>query len=568
MAPESQQYTAFTVGNLGFYEFTRMPFGLCNVPATFQRLMQNTLGELNLTYCIIYLDDVIVYGRTEEEHLEHLHIVLERFREFNLKLKPSKCSFFQSEIVYLMHHITKEGIRPSDENIRAILEFPMPETYTEVRAFCGLSGHYRRFIRNFTHLARVLYDLLGDEIKMGPVTLTPEAEEAVRVLKEKIMTAPVLVFPDFNKPFLLETDASKQGLGAVLSQKQDDGRYHPIAFGSRTLTPSEQNYHSSKLEFLALKWSVTEHFKEYLAYAPFTVRTDNNPLTYVLMTPNLDATGHRWVGALASYEFSLEYQKGSDNVAADALSRVRIRHDRKTVRSLLEGAVTGITERGEVLISQPLRAECDRLDNEAQVCALRLASMHITNWEEAQREEALLAACCQWLGTKWNVIPQKRDALLKECMGKHSNSEEGKALFCARNNLTMRKGLMYVNTMPKGEIKGLLAFVVPSAHRRAALNGVHRDAGHQGQQRTLALVEEHFSWPKMVEDCRTLVKGCQCCQIFEGAVVKAPLYPIKAYAPLELVHVDFTSIETTMELNQLPSIKNVLVITDHFTRYS
>ena len=124
MAPELQPYTAFTVGNLGFYEFTRMPFRLCNMPATFQRLMQNTLGELNLTYCIIYLDDVIVYGRTEEEHLEHLCIVLERFREFNLKLKPSKCSFFQSEIVYLAHHITKEGIRPSDEKYTSHLGVP------------------------------------------------------------------------------------------------------------------------------------------------------------------------------------------------------------------------------------------------------------------------------------------------------------------------------------------------------------------------------------------------------------------------------------------------------------
>ena len=444
----------------------------------------------------------------------------------------------------------------------------MPETYTEIRAFCGLSGHYRRFIRNFARIAHALYDLLGDEVKMGPVTLTPEAEEAVRILKEKITSAPVLVFPDFNKPFLLETDASKEGLGAVLSQKQDDGRYHPVAFGSRTLTQSEQNYHSSKLEFLALKWSVTEHFKEYLAYAPFTVRTDNNPLTYVLTTPNLDATGHRWVGALASYEFSLEYQKGSDNAAADALSRVPIRHDRKTVRSLLEGSVTGVTERGEVLISRSLRAECDRLDNEAQARALKSAPMHITNWEEAQCEDALLAACYKWLSKKKSVIPQKRDALLKECMSEHSTSEEGKALYRVRNNLTLKKGLMYVNITPRGETEGLLAFVVPSAHRRTALNGVHRDAGHQGQQRTLALAEERFWWPKMVEDCRALVKGCQRCQIFEGAVVRAPLCPIKAFAPLELVHVDFTSIETTMELNQPPSIKNVLVITDHFTRYS
>ena len=224
-------------------------------------------------------------------------------------------------------------------------------TYTEVRVFCGLSGHYHHFTKNFACLVCALYDLLGDEVKMGSVTLTPEAEEAVQVLKGKISSAPVLVFPDFDKPFLLETDASKEGLGAVLSQKQDDGCYHPVVFGSRTLMPSEQNYHSSKLEFLALKWSVTKHFKEYLAYVPFTVHTDNNPLMYVLMTPNLDTTGHCWVGALTSYDFTLEYQKGSDNATIDALSRVPVRHDKDTVQSLLEGAVTGTTERGEVLIS-------------------------------------------------------------------------------------------------------------------------------------------------------------------------------------------------------------------------
>ena len=160
---------------------------------------------------------------------------------------------FQMEIVYLVHHVSKEGIHPSEENVCTIVEFPMLETYTEVRAICGLSGHYHHFIRNFAWLARALYNLLGDEVKMGLVTLTPKAEEAVQVLKEKISSALVLVFPDFDNPFLLETDVSKEGLGAVLSQKQDDGCYHPIAFGSRTLTPSKQNYHSSKLEFLALK---------------------------------------------------------------------------------------------------------------------------------------------------------------------------------------------------------------------------------------------------------------------------------------------------------------------------
>ena len=141
-------------------------------------------------------------------------------------------------------------------------EFPMPKTFTQVQMFCGLTGHYRCFIKGFTQIARPLYDVLGKEVKMGLVQLPPKALEVVRILKDKIQSTPLLVFPDFNQPFLLEADASKEGLGMVLSQKQDDRCYHPIAFGSRSLTPVEKNYHSSKLEFLALKWSITEHFKE------------------------------------------------------------------------------------------------------------------------------------------------------------------------------------------------------------------------------------------------------------------------------------------------------------------
>ena len=145
---------------------------------TFQCLMQNTLGELNLTYCIIYLDDVTVFSHMEEEHLEWLHVVFERFHEFNLKLKPSKCSFFQSEIVYLAHHVSQRGILPSRENVQAVQEFPMPETYMQVHAFCGLAGHYRRFIKGFANIACPLYDVLGKEVKMGLVDLPPKAWEA------------------------------------------------------------------------------------------------------------------------------------------------------------------------------------------------------------------------------------------------------------------------------------------------------------------------------------------------------------------------------------------------------
>ena len=139
-------------------------------------------------------------------------------------------------------------------------------------------------------------------------------------MKQACMTAPVLDFTDYTKPFLLETDMSKDGLGAVLSQKQAERQYHLVAYGSRALTPHKKNYHLTKLEFLELKWVVTEHFKEYLLYLPFLVKTDNNPLTYIMTTPNLDATSHQWVGALAQFNFKLEYQKGCDNTVADVLS--------------------------------------------------------------------------------------------------------------------------------------------------------------------------------------------------------------------------------------------------------
>ena len=150
----------------------------------------------------------------------------------------------------------------------------------------------------------------GSSRKLERVSLSEEALEVFEWLKQACMNSPVLAFADYTKSFLLETDTLKEGLGAVLSQKQEDGWFHPVAYGSWVLSTPEKNYHSTKLEFLALKWAITEHFKEYLLYQPFLVKTNNNPLTYIMSTPNLDATGHQWVSTLAKYDFQLEYQKG------------------------------------------------------------------------------------------------------------------------------------------------------------------------------------------------------------------------------------------------------------------
>ena len=219
---------------------------------------------------------------------------------------------------------------PGQEGIEKIANMGPPTTMTGIRKFVGAVGYFRHFIKNFSHITRPLDDLTSCEnnkLKNHPVTLMPATLEAFETLKKKCMTAPVLVFVDLEKSFVLETDASGIGLGAVLLQEQEDKKLYPVTYTSRALHGSQKNYDSSKLEFLALKWAITEQFREYLLYKPFTVRTENNPLTYIMMMPNLDTMGYRWVNALAGFDFKIEYLKGTDNKVADILSHVETRLD-------------------------------------------------------------------------------------------------------------------------------------------------------------------------------------------------------------------------------------------------
>ena len=194
--------------------------------------------------------------------------------------------------------------------------------------------------------------------------------------------------------------------------------------------------------------------------------------------------------------------------------------------------------------------------------------MYVVNWEDTQGADTALAACRRWLKAHKDTPAEKRDALLKKYLGSQADTEEGYTLFHMCNSLVLSKGPLYMSTTPKGEMEGVLAFLVPSSQCMAALNGIHHDTAHQGQQKILALAQECFWWPMMVEDCKALVMGCPRCHTFEGVKPKAPLCPRRAHAPLELVHVDFTSMESTMELNKPPSVKNILVIMDHFTCYA
>ncbi|KAK3754208.1 hypothetical protein QZH41_003310 [Actinostola sp. cb2023] len=353
--------TAFRTGTGGLYEYTRMPFGLCNAPSTFMRLMDKAFGDLNFQSLLVYLDDILVFGSTFEETLSRLEMVLSRLFKLNLKVKPEKCQLFREKVRYLGHIVTSEGTSPDPEKVRAVMEWSRPETLRELRGFLGLSGYYRRFLPKYAEIANPLQCLLRGQESTGrkgrkkPVVdvegsvkekWDSTCEDAFNKLKQMLTTAPVLGFPDFTRKFILETDASFHGLGAVLSQEQEHGLV-VLSYASRGLRPSErnmQNYSSMKLELLALYWAVAQKYRDLLIGSDFVVYTDNNPLSYLQTTTKLGATEMRWAADLTQFNFTIKYRSGRSNGNADALSR-NTSHGEEPISARLEEVTSG---RGQV----------------------------------------------------------------------------------------------------------------------------------------------------------------------------------------------------------------------------
>ena len=427
---------------------------------------------------------MIVFSEMPEEHLQRMRVVFDRLQEHGLKLKPSKCDVFKSEINYLAHQVSQKGVLPSKMNLESIAQCPPPDTYTKVKSFVGLVGHYRRFIKGFAKIAVPLYDLTsGDnkDKKSEHINLSPEALEAFDCLKAACLQTPILAFPDFDKPFLLETDASGRGLGAVLSQKQADGRYHPITYASRVMNETEQRYHSNKQEFLTLKWEVTEQFHKYLSpyrknRNEFVVHTDNNPLTYI-SSANLDAAGQCWVARLASYNFSLEYQKGKDNTVADFLSQMNECLPEEEVqeylnkilypgvKAVLNNAIMPIKERAEQGVWPS--SECQDVCQEEMVEArpARLATTNVTDWKLEQKEDPVLYQVVKHL----RVPHEMFRAALHKVLDKKATA----AYVKVKEQLLIKNGLLYHKTQQGQANEIVFQFVVPERHRSAALDGCY-----------------------------------------------------------------------------------------------
>lgn len=576
IAEEDRHKTAFTTP-LGFYEFNRMPFGLTNAPASFQRLMEGCMSDLNLKICFVYLDDIVVFSSTFEEHLERLGAVFTRLSQFNLKLKPSKCELFQKQVKYLGHIISAKGIETDPSKITDLQNWPKPTDVTEMRSFLGFAGYYRRFVKDYAKIAAPLHALTNGprdrkrkkqkkEVDLAPNwRWTAECEQAFETIKQKLTSPPILAYADFSKPFLLNTDASGTGLGAALYQVQG-GKERVIAYASRGLRASERNYPAHKLEFLALKWAVTDKFHEYLYGNKFIVRTDNNPLTYVTTTAKLDATGHRWLSALAAYNYELQYRPGKRNADADGLSRMPGEKD--PVVHLESDAISAVCQyqlyqappstillypfigtmeqNQEVIINSIGVSQNDDEDS--------LKGVSDVEWQNNQENDPVISRVIHIIKNNLNLTPRQM----------HQENDEVRRLLLERKRLQLKDGILHRRTGGKEQITWQL--VLPAAFWEKALRGLHDDVGHFGIDRTVSLLRERVYWPRMQKSVEDYIKSCERCvkrKTLPSAAGKAPLQHITSTGPMDLLCIDFLSLEASKG-----GYEDILVITDHFSRYA
>ncbi len=313
--------TAFSTPT-NHYEFLRLPFGLRNAPYTFQRGMNQALLGID---AIAYLDDVIIFASSLEEHSTKLREVFDKFRRHNLKLQPAKCEFLRKEILYLGHTITKDGVKPNREKIMVINDFPRPKNAEDIQSFLGLTGYYRRFISNFAHIAKPLTSLLRKDTQFE---WTRDQENSFNKFKKILSEDLLLKYPDYSKEFIVTTDASNFAIGAVLSQGEI-GQDLPISFASRTLNKLECNYSTTEKELLAIVWAV-KHFRPHIYGKKFKIVTDHRPLTWLFNVKDPNSKLIRWQIKLSEYEYEIVSKEGRKNSNADALSRIQVENNKST----------------------------------------------------------------------------------------------------------------------------------------------------------------------------------------------------------------------------------------------
>jgi hypothetical protein len=468
--------TAFCT-RFGLYQFKVLPFGLCNAPATFMRLMHDVLRKYLDKFVVIYLDDILIYSRNEDEHLEHLRLVLQELRESKLYANPEKCSWMKESVEFLGHVVEKGGrvgmMPAKTEAVRAVLP---PTSTTELRSFLGLANFYRRFIKDYAKIASPLTDLLkqnnNEKSKMLPWPPDSQEQEAFEKLKKALCSHPVLYLPDFSKHFILETDASINTVGGVLSQEFDDGR-HPVSFFSLKLHGAELNYDTRKKEALAIVKAL-QVWEPYLKSKKFIAYTDHAPLEYFDSQRTMSGQWARWAALRAEFDFEIKYKPGEKNVVADALTRMRIGDTGEKERP--EGDER---RKGESLA--PLAVSVPVMEEEIME-KIR---------EGYEKEEGLEKVIAHMKDPENNPVPPEFTHKLPK--------------------LSLHDDLLFFT-----DVLGRSRLYVPDDKKvkESLLNEAHDvpTTGHLGVDKTLEKLQRYYYWPKMVKLVRRYLESCDVCQ--------------------------------------------------------
>ena len=579
----------------GLYEYNRLPYGLCNSSAVFQRLMSTIFRKELSDFMLVFLDDIIIYANSFKEMVGRLRTVLEKLQEHGLKVEPSKCRFFQKRVEYLGHIISAEGIETDPKKVAAISQWPVPKNHDELRTFIAKVGYYRRYIDRFSQRAAILNQLVNEDPNKGKKSKTgrrkkkevvqwmwtEDHQAAFDDLKEALVSAPVLGYADYTQPFIVETDGAGTGLGAVLSQVQN-GRTRVIAYASRGLRGSERNYSkfsSMKLELLAMKWAICDKFRDYLLGSQFTVFTDNNPLSYVMSSAKLKAVEQKWVADLSRFNFTVKYRSGKENANADALSRrphpdPESDEDEDTVEEIEMQAVqedlTDGSHRTIVFGPTLVPMELQEVMNVEATRTLEVSASSIT--QDPDMSQRLVMLTQQDLMQEQRRDPDVNQIIewgpgKQKPVGKETKgcSSTVRTMLRQWHKFKMQDGLLY-RTMKESRVsQETQQLVVPARLRQEVMLGLHDRMGHQGTDRSEALIRRRFYWPGMQADIRDWISQCRRCILGKKPHirVKTPMESIKANRPLEVVTIDYTMLEPASN-----GMENVLVITDVFTKYA
>ena len=573
IAEQDRPKTAFAIPGSGLWQFKKMPFGLCNAPATFVRLMEKVLRGLSFKICLVYLDDIIVMSKTFEEHLENLAQVISCLKEADLKLHPKKCDLFKEKVSFLGHVVSADGIATDPAKLESVLNWPVPKNLKQVRSFIGFCSYYRRFIKGFADIARPLHKLTeaGQKFEFNDSCM-----RAFETLKTALTSAPILGYPNSEDPFILDTDASNEGMGSVLSQTQN-GVERVIAYFSKAFSKQERRYCVTRRELLDVVASI-KHFHHYLYGQKFLVRSDHGALRWIFNFKNPEGQLARWLETLATYDFKIEHRAGRVHSNADGLSRrpccesgcnycskAEIRYensDGPIVESHESRFESTCIEKNETNnIGNPSANVVTRSQTKSGSSTESDDGSHFGNDKSLfseQRRDPIIGKVIDWVLTKnrpeWQSISAEGVEL------KHYWSRFDSLVI--RNDILCHKFENNVGNKITWQI------LLPSSLRKTVLNELHNvpTAGHLGVKKTLMKVRSRYFWYGLRRDVEYWISKCDICASRKGPSRK-PKAPLKLYSvgvPMERLAIDVTGpFPRSKQGNRF-----ILVISDYFTKWT